>query len=270
MKKITLLLLCLTGMSAAAQFPSPYCDITEVEGVEEITSITFGGATIANSNTTAILADYLATIANVDPGSTYPIVVKGNSYGDYDNDYVAYIDWNRNNILDDAGEIFYIGKITNSTGADAASATVNIAIPSGVTPGTTRIRVVKVYTDEADDYALDQNPCAISVEDTLFGGVGTSYGQAIDFTVNVNSLSTDKFAATPLSIYPNPANNFVNVKAYHDIQEVTIYNLMGQTVLSQKVSGSEFQLNVNNLPVGNYVIKCNGENIQHTTKFTKN
>lgn len=269
MKKITFLFTFLSFGAFAQTFPGPYCNITEYEDVELITSINFAGATITNTNVTSPLLNFVSTIANVSAGQSYTIQVKGSSEGNFDNEYVAFADWNHNNVLDDAGETFYIGLLTNTTGYDAATATASIAIPTTALAGNTRIRILKVYTDQSDDYILNPDPCSITLEDDLFGGFENSYGQAIDFTLNVTSLGVDSLDKNALSVYPNPVKNVLNVSYKSEITEAKIFNLLGQEVFSQQVNNSDFQLNVSNLTAGTYVVKLVASEGQQSFKLVK-
>ncbi|MEN0082678.1 T9SS type A sorting domain-containing protein, partial [Flavobacterium lindanitolerans] len=54
-----------------------------------------------------------------------------------------------------------------------------------------------------------------------------------------------------------------------DIQDVKIYNLLGQEVLSQKAGQSDFQLNTGKLSAGTYVVKLFAEGGQHNFKLVK-
>lgn len=269
MKKITFLL-ALFGAGAYAQtFPSPYCNITDVIGVEEITSVSFAGASITNSDDETVLLNHISTVANVTQGQSYTIAVQGNSYGEFDNEYIAYVDWNQNGLLTDAGEYYYIGKLNTTNGADGAIASTSILVPSGAAVGNTRIRVIKVYTEELDDYVLHPIPCGIEVEDTILEETGASYGQALDFTVNVGALSVNSFDLNSLAVYPNPAKDVLNISYKSDIQDVKVYNLLGQEVLSQKAGQSDFQLNTSKLSAGTYVVKLFAESGQHNFKLVK-
>src|SRR5690606_29684641 len=189
MKKTTLILSFLTlliSSTSYAQFPSPYCQInSNYWGVEEITSVVFGDDTIiTNTNDTDILVNFTSTVADVEHGETYTITVEGYTGGDYENEYVAFIDWNQNGVLDDTGEVYYIGLIYDSTGYDGQSASTTISVPTTALTGETRIRITKTYTEELWGLYLNIDPCYISVnEDGL--GLDGSYGQALDFTINV-------------------------------------------------------------------------------------
>ncbi len=269
MKKITFLLALLGAGAYAQNFPNPYCNITVVEDVEEITSVNFAGASITNTDVATVLLNHTSTVANVTPGQSYTIQVQGNSHGEFDNEYIAYIDWNQNGLFSDAGEYYYIGKLNGTTGNDGAIASTSILVPSTATTGNTRIRIIKVWTEELDDYVLFPTPCAVAVEDLFLDEIFDSYGQALDFTVNVAALGVNSFDLNSLTVYPNPAKDVLNVQYKSDIQDVKVYNLLGQEVLSQKAGQSDFELNISKLSAGTYVVKLFAEGGQHNFKLVK-
>jgi hypothetical protein len=169
-----------------AQFPSPYCEINEdYWAVEEITTISFDGLPFTNTNTTSILVDHTNVFVEVERGESYTISLKGNTHGNYDNEFVVFVDWNQNGILDDTGEVYYIGMISNSSGYDSQSATATITVPANALYGSTRARITKTYTDPDWGAILNIDPCYISYYDDWDLEVYGSYGQAVDITVNV-------------------------------------------------------------------------------------
>lgn len=175
----------LMSYSGMAQSPS-YCDINEdYWGVEEITTISFEGLPFNNTNTSDILVDHTAVFVEVEREGSYSISLKGNTHGNYDNEFVVFVDWNQNGILDDTGEVYYIGMISNSTGYDSQSATATITVPANAQFGSTRARITKTYTDIFWDTYLNIDPCYISYYDDWDMEIYGSYGQAVDITVNV-------------------------------------------------------------------------------------
>lgn len=271
MKKITILsLFALLSLNATGQtFPSPYCEITEYYDIEEITSVSFGSTVITNSNIEDILIDKTSTVVNVSPNESLTLTVAGNSYGYYDNEYVAFIDWNHNNILDDDGEVYYIGKIIDSDGFDGQTASIQIPIPAAAIAGNTRIRIIKTFTDEFFGVFLVNDPCNILAEDTDYEEISGSYGQALDFTLNIANLSTEAFDKASLSVYPNPSKDILNVNYKSVITDIKIYNLLGQEVYSSKINKSDFQLNISHLSSGAYVVKLTSPEGNHSFKLIK-
>lgn len=172
-----------------------YCNVEFSDDIEPITLVNFAGINNTSSaivNGTPGLQDFTAlTPGQVVIGQTYPITVKGNTAGNFDTHYMLYIDFNHNGELDDTGESFQIGIITNSTGTDALQATANIAIPSTAMTGQTRMRVLKLFTD----YAVD--PCS--------SAIGLGYGQAEDYTLNISCGTVAPTADAEQSFCPDAA-----------------------------------------------------------------
>lgn len=130
---------------------------------ENITNVTYAG--INNTTTTHPgYSDFTAQIANVTQGDTDQISVTITADS---NDYVyAFIDWNQNGTLDDAGEVYTLASATSSMGPH----TMDIAVPAGASLGNTRMRV-KVGWNQSTP-----NPCG-----------SFSFGEVEDYTVNVQA-----------------------------------------------------------------------------------
>ena len=71
------------------------------------------------------------------------------------------------------------------------------------------------------------------------------------------------------SIYPNPANSYLTVEA-EGLQEVTIYNMMGQVVLQQRCCDNATAINTSNLSSGIYTIAIKSTAETSITRFTVN
>ncbi|HBF88098.1 MAG TPA: hypothetical protein DDX39_05600 [Bacteroidales bacterium] len=87
-------------------------------------------------------------------------------------------------------------------------------------------------------------------------------------TVNQPPLVVEKLIVNGISIYPNPANDFVNISA-KNIEKVCLYNLLGQEIINKKVSDKSVKLDVGKLHKGLYIIKVytSGNNV-YSQKLT--
>jgi hypothetical protein len=155
-------------------FPAPYCPISFPSSVEPISSVNFAG--IVNTSSATVQAggsvtqseDYTSVSGGaVAPRGGYTLTVKGNSDGNFQDFVNVYIDWNHDGNFD-ANEGTQIGSITNSTGADAITASGLIVVPANAKSGLTRMRVIK-------NYGIYGAPCNAN-----------SYGQAEDYLVLVD------------------------------------------------------------------------------------
>ncbi|WP_452223982.1 T9SS-dependent M36 family metallopeptidase [Lacinutrix chionoecetis] len=114
------------------------------------------------------------------------------------------------------------------------------------------------------------------------GTPGSRTDQVEDFTEpdpsdpnlqNCTSLSVDEFSVSNYSIYPNPANNVLNIKVKKNFGNVTmtITDINGRVVMTQKVNLiDDAQLNISALQSGMYILTIKGDNINTNDKILKN
>ncbi|MDN3705652.1 MBG domain-containing protein [Myroides ceti] len=73
-------------------------------------------------------------------------------------------------------------------------------------------------------------------------------------TVDI-TLSTGEFDTSGLKYYPNPTSDILTVTYKNSIDRVTVYNLIGQKVMTQEANSKEVQLNMSALANGNYMLE---------------
>lgn len=78
----------------------------------------------------------------------------------------------------------------------------------------------------------------------------------------------ENFSEDNVSIYPNPANNVVNVNAASNINTVEIFNMMGQKVAAFDANDTNVQINTTSLNNGMYMMRITTENGVSNQKFT--
>jgi hypothetical protein len=74
------------------------------------------------------------------------------------------------------------------------------------------------------------------------------------------------------SIFPNPASNFINIQLGQEIKKATlnIYNIHGELKLNKEINGiSPFEIDIQNLPQGIYLINILSKNKICNLKFIK-
>lgn len=64
--------------------------------------------------------------------------------------------------------------------------------------------------------------------------------------VELNKLST---------VFPNPTKDMVTVASSVELQQIDIYNTLGQCIYSNKVNGNQVTINTSDFAQGNYVVK---------------
>jgi len=198
--------------------------------------------------------DFTEIVAEVNAGSSYETICKGNTAGPYLNFFTAFVDWDRNGDFDGVNERYEIGEITESTGNDDLQATGSIDVPADALLGPTTLRIVKNYGETAG------SPC----------NPGSGFGQVEDYTINVNpALSAASFDKNSLKFYPNPVKDILTLFNATAIEKVSVYNMLGQEMLVAKINANSGQVNLSALPTGSYMVKVVSGNASNTIKVLK-
>lgn len=90
----------------------------------------------------------------------------------------------------------------------------------------------------------------------------------VTFTTD-DIASVGDFDLVKLTLYPNPVSTELNISAAKVIDEVQMYNILGQHVMTQKSNDSEVTLDVTMLPSATYVLKVSVEGVVSTARFVK-
>ena len=180
----------------------------------------------------------------------------GSAYTEY---FKVYIDYNKNGVFTDAGELVVNAAGSTSTATRAFSFTV----PTSAKNGTTRLRVV-----------MSDNSATTSCG-------SYSYGETEDYTVNITGASTltgevasltgttARTEVRTLSLYPNPATDVLNLALSDNatISSVTVHDLRGARVEGATFAGST--LRIGSLAKGMYTLTVSdGEKVYHQ-RFVK-
>lgn len=88
----------------------------------------------------------------------------------------------------------------------------------------------------------------------------------IYITTNAAATSIDNNKSTEINVFPNPANDFINIKLNSKINKVEVYDLNGSLVLV----GDSAELNIKALNNGMYMMKAITDLGVYTARFVKN
>ena len=71
-------------------------------------------------------------------------------------------------------------------------------------------------------------------------------------------------------MYPNPTSTVFTIEANNVIENVTLYNVLGQEVLAKTSNSNSVTLDVANLQSGVYVVKSMIGGVAATSRLVKN
>ncbi len=234
---------------------------TDESGFEWIDHVSLGGMTNSSGNDNGY-GDYTDRIARVTRGTETELVISagfgGRAYTEF---WAIWIDFNQNGVFE-SGE-----RVASGDSSSSGLLSANIDIPASAVLGTTRMRV------SMNDTAL-ASPC-----DRF------TYGEVEDYTVEINNVAitvatTDAITnedtvglghngvGMSFSVYPNPSkNNIVLSVTNLENASYSIKNMLGQTVLANKVSKEE--INISDLRAGLYIITVTDGQKSFTKKLIK-
>lgn len=182
-KTLLVAILALVGMQAQAQYCSggptstgdSQLDLFELTGemgttidtVQPCSSVATGVTNFTAADTAVVYRD-----------SSYTISLRaGTCGGNYTNRLTVYVDWNQNQTFE-AAEL--VGYVNGLSGGASATQTMTLTVPSGISVGSTRMRVIQHETSASGP----SGPCE-----------SYSWGSMNDYTITV---------AGPASSCPTP------------------------------------------------------------------
>jgi len=81
-----------------------------------------------------------------------------------------------------------------------------------------------------------------------------------------NVIKGSNISINDILIYPNPATDVINISSANEIQNVSIFNYVGQTIYN----GSDIKINTSNFEAGLYLIRIETKEGLETQKITIN
>lgn len=208
-------------------------------------------------------------IVNLTKGTQYTASYfnVGNTQN-YNDHITIWIDYNRNGIFEDSekvGSKATVPPIAN--GANGAyTGNIVFTVPTDAYSGDKllRMRVANTF------FNASSGPCGYPSVPVNGGGF-LSYGSFKDFSVKITETlgvnETNGTKPSEVSIYPNPADTFVEVKNLKGKADYKIYSADGRLVQDGKIDGN--RINVASLIKGMYVVTIKDEKDTYNTKLIK-
>ena len=142
-------------------------------------------------------------------------------------------------------------------------------------PGT------EAYTVTNDTITMDFNFGNILVSQIVFsceGNIATFVNQNnasyVRLGTNINDCNPplgvlDINNRIDVSYYPNPTADFVNFKSANTIEKITLFNLLGDEVLSNEVNAQDFKMDISMFTTGTYFAQLESNHQLKTIKLIK-
>jgi hypothetical protein len=89
------------------------------------------------------------------------------------------------------------------------------------------------------------------------------------FKIVCPNLATDTFDNANFTYRPNPVVDVLNLEYNKAITNVSVYNIVGQQVITKTVNANMSQVDMSALPSGTYMVKVTSNNEVKTIKVVK-
>lgn len=103
-------------------------------------------------------------------------------------------------------------------------------------------------------------------------GNGNTTNRSTPAAINcpTSTLAVDGFEiANNMTVFPNPVNDILNIASDNEITAVSIYNMLGQQVITKAINANEGQIDVTGLNAGTYFVKVDSGDAVRTLKVIK-
>lgn len=237
-----------------------------------LSNLAYFSGNLANAAKTYLdFSDDPTKIINLTKGTQYTASFRnlGHDLGTYSDFLEIWIDYNRNGIFESTEKVGSHSAVPVYNAANQLSfhdGTITFTVPATAYAGdkTLRMRVASTFFNAAT------GPCGVSSVPVQGGGV-ISTGGFRDFTVKIAETlavnETRDVKSTEISIYPNPADTFVEVKNLKGKADYKIYTADGRLAQEGHIDGQ--RINVASLIKGMYVITIKDDKNTYNTKLIK-
>lgn len=170
---------------------------------------------------------------------------------DQGDNVAIWIDFNDDGVFDES-EMVGAGYLDVSTD-------VSISIPEDAGIGDHRMRVMVAF-DADPNNPEEFDPCNLAEAD---------FGETHDYTVEIGEMSVENHDFENFTYYPNPVESQLTLKAGEQIENATVYNLLGQKVLNVNPNTLQTQVDMENLETGIYLMRVTVNGTQKSFRVIK-
>ncbi len=154
-----------------------------------------------------------------------------------------------------------IGTLNSNTNSAAFNVLKTINVPA-------KIKTPITVFDEFKNYTGNDTFIGIRVVSGAYHNVNID-DLHWDDTTALPLLGNEEFNLADLNFYPNPVKDILNINYRNNINNITVYNILGQELLSKPANSNNTNIDLSNLSNGTYLVKIVSENGIHNLKILK-
>lgn len=166
------------------------------------------------------------------------------------------------------GDVFNV-KLVNFNGGNAETSALEVNINGGTTPQLVANQWVSVDVPITALGGVIANSLArneVAQIGITTANVTNVWYDNIYLHKNTVSTGIKDIKTTYFTIFPNPVSNSLTIKAQSEIRELTIRNIVGQSIRTEVLNANSKTLDISNLASGNYFVMAKMANGQVSTQ----
>jgi hypothetical protein len=87
--------------------------------------------------------------------------------------------------------------------------------------------------------------------------------------VHKNTLGVSSFEAANIKMYPNPASTSFTIEAQSSVENVSVYNMLGQEVINSTPNNQQAIIDISTLKTGVYIVKASINGVISSSRLVK-
>ncbi|WP_432672139.1 fibronectin type III domain-containing protein [Flavobacterium sp. SM2513] len=136
-------------------------------------------------------------------------------------------------------------RVSFGTSANATAMTTEIADHPMIQQGTLQSNSTTFTPATSGEYVIGFQAYSDANQYYLY----------LDNIIIQQNLSSNPFEGDSFTAYPNPVKNMLNLSYTQNISDVSVFNLLGQQVLTKSLQATKGQVDMSHLASGTYLIK---------------
>jgi len=164
--------------------------------------------------------------------------------------------------------------LTYRYGNNNESYTESMEVAIGQIASSTAMSEVLASHMEINDATAHEEEVVFEVDEDGVYYIGfNALSIANQFNMYLDNISIDLYLDTPdfdsseLTMYPNPTSELVYISSKVLVNQVNVYNVLGQRIISQGANSNTLELNVTTLEKGSYFVEIQTEQGKETLKL---
>jgi len=165
--------------------------------------------------------------------------------------------------MDPAPNSFYVAKLTSRYTESILGMPQIVAVNPSIGPSNVSYSLAfdshgNLYASGGGSQSPGEFYVAEWIVDTTATTGNTSSSTAVNPAISLSTKSAQN-SASNLSVYPNPSTGIINIPNLSENVQLTVYNVLGESIINQQIYKENSYADLSNLSTGIYTLVFTGQ-----------